>query len=118
MPIDRRAALLGDDPTVPAKSSGEVASSTQPGNRNGGDGAGCYVVSCERRRWQFEIDGELFGPYSTEQDAIAAVREDVGLRGHAASPTLQIRLRTARGEWRELRLALTARAANPEGEES
>jgi hypothetical protein len=54
-----------------------------------------YYVTHQGRRWQFEVDGDLFGPYSTEGDAIAAAIADA----REALPGSWRRRRTAAGNF-------------------
>ena len=64
-----------------------------------------YYISAERKRWQFEIAGELFGPYSTLRHAIAAAQEDANLRYPGNDPEPEIFVRTAAGDWRLINAA-------------
>ena len=55
----------------------------------------CYYITSERRRWQFEVDGEQYGPYSTERDAIAAATVEARQALRDGSPEAQILARSA-----------------------
>lgn len=61
-----------------------------------------YRVSHQGRRWQFEVDGDLFGPYSTEGDAIAAAVADAREALREGCPAVRILAATRDGTW-ELR---------------
>jgi hypothetical protein len=58
-----------------------------------------YYVSSQGRRWQFEVDGDLFGPYSTERDAIAAAIADARQALREGCPAVQILASATGGAW-------------------
>ena len=71
----------------------------------------CYYITSERRRWQFEVDGEQYGPYSTERDAIAAATVEARQALRDGSPEAQILARSAGGAWQ---VRWDSRTAPPE----
>ena len=70
-----------------------------------------YYVTNQGRRWQFEVDGDLFGPYSTEGDAIAAAIADAREALREGSPGARVLATTKDGSW-ELRWDSSAAAAS------
>ena len=69
-----------------------------------------YYVTHQGRRWHFEIDGDLFGPYLTETDAIAAATADGQEALREGCPAVRILASTAGGAW-ELRWDSSAATA-------
>jgi hypothetical protein len=56
-----------------------------------------YYVHAEHRRWLFEIDGNRYGPDTTERDAVAAARADAA---EAGATDVKIYTRDREGAWR------------------
>ena len=59
-----------------------------------------YLLTSQRGRWQFEVDGELFGPYKTERDAMLAAQDDAQQRNGPTDPAPVFLVGTSTGAWR------------------